>query len=44
MIGKGIEGGESVVIDGQLRLANGANVSIKPAANDPATATAPPRG
>ncbi len=44
VIGKGIEGGESVVIDGQLRLANGANVSIKPAANDPATATAPPRG
>lgn len=44
VIGKGIEGGESVVIDGQLRLANGANVSIKPAVNDPATATAPPRG
>ena len=44
VIGKGIEGGESVVIDGQLRLANGANVSIKPAANDPATAAAPPRG
>jgi len=44
VIGKGIEGGESVVTDGQLRLVNGANVSIKPAANDPATATAPPRG
>lgn len=44
VIGKGIEGGESVVIDGQLRLANGANVSIKPAASDPATAAAPPRG
>lgn len=44
VIGKGLEGGESVVIDGQLRLANGANVSIKPSANDPATATAPPRG
>jgi len=44
VIGKGIEGGEYVVIDGQLRLANGANVSIKPAASDPATAAAPPRG
>lgn len=44
VIGKGIEGGEQVVIDGQLRLANGANVSIKPAANDPSTAAAPPRG
>ncbi len=44
VIGKGLGGGESVVIDGQLRLANGANVSIKPSANDPATATAPPRG
>ena len=42
VIGKGIEGGEQVVIDGQLRLANGANVSIKPATNDPATASAPP--
>ena len=44
VIGKGLAGGESVVIDGQLRLANGANVSIKSGANDPATATAPPRG
>ena len=44
VIGKGIEGGESVVTDGQLRLVNGANVSIKPGANEPATATAPPRG
>ncbi len=41
VIGKGLAGGESVVIDGQLRLANGANVSIKSGANDPATATAP---
>jgi len=44
VIGKGIEGGESVVTDGQLRLVNGANVSIKPGASDPATAAAPPRG
>lgn len=44
VIGKGIEGGESVVTDGQLRLVNGANVSVKPGANEPATATAPPRG
>ncbi len=44
VIGKGIEGGESVVTDGQLRLVNGANVSIKPGASDPATAAVPPRG
>ena len=42
VIGKGIEGGESVVTDGQLRLVNGANVSIKPGTGDPATAAAPP--
>jgi len=44
VIGKGLDGGESVVIDGQLRLANGASVSVKPAAADPSTAAAPPRG
>ena len=43
VIGKGLEGGEQVVVDGQLRLVNGANVGIRPATPEaPATATAPP--
>ena len=45
VIGKGLEGGEQVVTDGQLRLVNGANVGIRPATPEqPSTATAPPRG
>lgn len=45
VIGKGLEGGEQVVTDGQLRLVNGANVGIRPATPEaPATAAAPPRG
>ncbi len=45
VIGKGLQGGEQVVVDGQLRLVNGANVAIKPATPDPSsTAAAPPRG
>jgi multidrug efflux system membrane fusion protein len=45
VIGKGLEGGEQVVVDGQLRLVNGANVTIRPATPEPSsTATAPPRG
>jgi multidrug efflux system membrane fusion protein len=45
VIAKGIEPGEQVVVDGQLRLVNGANVTIRPAAPEtPSTATAPPRG
>ena len=45
VIGKGLEGGEQVVVDGQLRLVNGANVAIRPAtAEPPSTAAAPPRG
>jgi multidrug efflux system membrane fusion protein len=45
VIGKGLEGGEQVVVDGQLRLVNGANVAIRPAMPEPAsTANAPPRG
>jgi multidrug efflux system membrane fusion protein len=45
VIGKGLDGGEQVVVDGQLRLVNGANVGLKPATSDqPSTATAPPRG
>ncbi|MFO1161551.1 MAG: efflux RND transporter periplasmic adaptor subunit [Reyranellaceae bacterium] len=55
VIGKGLEGGEQVVVDGQLRLVNGAAVAIRPptpqtppaTASPPAPATAqtpPPRG
>ena len=45
VIGKGLEAGEQVVVDGQLRLVNGANVSVKPATPEPSsTASAPPRG
>ena len=45
VIGKGLEGGEQVVVDGQLRLVNGANVVIRPGAPEPSsTAAAPPRG
>ena len=31
VIGKGLQPGEQVVVDGQLRLVNGANVTIRPA-------------
>ncbi|MEA2848521.1 MAG: rane fusion protein multidrug efflux system [Rhodospirillaceae bacterium] len=55
VIGSGLEGGESVVTDGQLRLVNGAAVSARPAQGEPAPAApappapappapAPPRG
>ncbi len=44
VIGKGLEGGEQIVVDGQLRLVNGANVNVRPATSGPATTTAPPRG
>lgn len=46
VIGKGVESGEQVVVDGQLRLVNGAAVAIRPPTAEPgrpATAT-PPRG
>jgi multidrug efflux pump subunit AcrA (membrane-fusion protein) len=41
VIGSGLKAGESVVIDGQLRLVNGAPVTVKQA--DTAKIT-PPRG
>ena len=45
VIGKGLDAGELVVVDGQLRLVNGANVAIKPGTPEPSsTASAPPRG
>ena len=51
VIGGGLKAGESVVIDGQLRLVNGASVAVRqpevakpaPAANEPPK-PAPPRG
>jgi multidrug efflux system membrane fusion protein len=51
VIGSGLKAGESVVIDGQLRLVNGASVAVRqpevakppPASNEPAK-PAPPRG
>jgi multidrug efflux system membrane fusion protein len=49
VIGKGLEGGEQVVIDGQLRLVNGAAVSVRPptappAPSAPPATASPPRG
>lgn len=45
VIGSGLQGGEVVVTDGQLRLVNGAAVSVKPATPAaPSTAAAPTRG
>lgn len=44
VIGKGLEDGEQVVVDGQLRLVNGANVTVRPATSGPATPATPPRG
>jgi multidrug efflux system membrane fusion protein len=52
VIGDGLKPGESVVIDGQLRLVNGAAVAVRPAQGEapkpppsaPAKPPAPPRG
>ena len=43
VIGKGLSAGESVVIDGQLRLVNGAAVAVRPPQSE-APKPAPPRG
>jgi multidrug efflux system membrane fusion protein len=43
VVGSGLKAGEQVVTDGQLRLVNGAAVSVKPAQNE-APKTASPRG
>ena len=41
----GLEGGELVVVDGQLRLVNGATVAVRPAHDRTARPRpAPPRG
>ncbi|MBL0897683.1 MAG: hypothetical protein IBJ17_03150 [Reyranella sp.] len=46
VIGKGVDSGEQVVVDGQLRLVNGASVAIRPPTAEPArpATAAPPRG
>ncbi len=44
VIGKGLQDGEQVVIDGQLRLVNGAAVAIRAPTPEPAKPAAPPRG
>lgn len=47
VVGKGVAAGEQIVVDGQLRLVNGAPVTIRPPvppASPPPAAGAPPRG
>jgi multidrug efflux system membrane fusion protein len=44
VIGGGVKAGESVVIDGQLRLVNGAPVAIRPPQNEAPKPLATPRG
>lgn len=44
VIGKGLDAGEQVVVDGQLRLVNGAAVTVRPSAPEPARPATPPRG
>ncbi len=45
VIGKGLADGEQVVIDGQLRLVNGAAVAVRPPpGSEPPKPPAPPRG
>lgn len=41
VIASGLKAGEQVVTDGQLRLVNGATVTVKPARNEPPKAAAP---
>jgi multidrug efflux system membrane fusion protein len=44
IVAKGVVAGEQIVVDGQLRLVNGAPVTVRPAAPPPAATGAPPRG
>ena len=44
VIGKGVASGEQVVVDGQLRLVDGASVNVRPPTPDPARPPALPRG
>jgi multidrug efflux system membrane fusion protein len=43
VVGSGLQAGESIVIDGQLRLVNGAAVAVRPPPNEAPKPT-PPRG
>ena len=42
VIGKGLAAGEQVVVDGQLRLVNGAAVATRPAQGEAPSAAPPP--
>jgi multidrug efflux system membrane fusion protein len=44
VISSGLKAGEKVVVDGQLRLVNGAAVGVRPPQADAPKAAAPPRG
>ena len=44
VIGKGLESGEQVVVDGQLRLVQGASVTVRPPTANPTRPATPPRG
>jgi len=44
VIGKGLQDGEQVVVDGQLRLVNGAAVAVRAPPPSPAKPASPPRG
>ena len=44
VIGRGLEDGEQVVVDGQLRLVNGAAVAVRAPPPEPAKPASPPRG
>ncbi len=44
VIASGLKAGEQVVVDGQLRLVNGAPVAVRPPQNEPAKPNQTPRG
>jgi multidrug efflux system membrane fusion protein len=44
IVAKGVAAGESVVVDGQLRLVNGANVAPRATPTEPPKPATPPRG
>ena len=44
VIGRGLQDGEQVVVDGQLRLVNGAAVAVRAPPPEPAKPASPPRG
>ena len=44
VIGKGLDSGEQVVVDGQLRLVQGASVTVRPPTANPTRPATPPRG